>query len=215
MCRQYTSVIELIRLMSLLLMESTVKSNMTIITRDFEQKSLDQSRSFISTVGEIDWDEYKPTRAGILVYSIVNNRIHIGMGIDSRFKELTDFGGGIKYRKDGNALNAAMREFFEETLYVFNPAELDSLEDCTIIYNAYTCVILVQIHEDIHRISTLYRSRKAVLNRTEISKIEWIPIDRFTKMITSGRGIYARISDLLRKTPRSIDKIIPKEAGCL
>ena len=41
------------------------------------------------------------------------------LGIDTNFRTLTDFGGGVKYKIDKDAITAALRELEEESLGLF------------------------------------------------------------------------------------------------
>jgi hypothetical protein len=53
-------------------------------------------------------------RASILPYIINDGEVYIGLGLDSRYKEITDFGGRVDFY-DKDHYSTAVREFQEET----------------------------------------------------------------------------------------------------
>jgi len=53
-------------------------------------------------------------RVGIVPYTWINGILHIGLGLDSRYKEITDFGGKCDFC-DQTLLSTAIREYVEET----------------------------------------------------------------------------------------------------
>src|SRR3990167_394340 len=59
---------------------------------------------------------YRPLRGGV----IVQYGDYYGLGLDCEYKELSDFGGGVSYRRDGSLSNGAARELYEESLGVFD-----------------------------------------------------------------------------------------------
>jgi len=57
------------------------------------------------------------TRAGVIPYTIENNRLYFLMGIDRKTRELTDFGGGAKSNE--SMVQAGFRELAEESCEIF------------------------------------------------------------------------------------------------
>lgn len=53
-------------------------------------------------------------RASILPYMIHNDQLYLGLGLDSRYNEITDFGGRVDFY-DKDHYSTALREFQEET----------------------------------------------------------------------------------------------------
>jgi hypothetical protein len=53
-------------------------------------------------------------RASIIPYTWIRGELYIGLGVDSRYKELADFGGKSDFY-DQQHLSTAIREFVEET----------------------------------------------------------------------------------------------------
>ena len=68
-----------------------------------------------------------------------NNR-----GIDSKTKELTDFGGGVSYKKDANVIVGALREYNEETLSVY-PLSINDVQDSVALYDECCLVIFKKV----------------------------------------------------------------------
>lgn len=60
----------------------------------------------------------RPSRAAIVPYCIVNGTVYFVFGIDSKYGDITDLGGGV--RKYESAVTGAMREFTEESHNVFS-----------------------------------------------------------------------------------------------
>lgn len=53
-------------------------------------------------------------RASILPYMIHEGKVYLGFGLDSRYKEITDFGGRVDFY-DKDHYSTALREYQEET----------------------------------------------------------------------------------------------------
>ena len=90
----------------------------------------------------------KPQRAGIIPYTVVNGAIYLGMALDSRTHDLTDFGGGVIYRTDRDAIRGALREFEEETLSIFEPISSEDIGHCPVIYDDRNLIVFVHIDID-------------------------------------------------------------------
>lgn len=119
-------------------------------------------------------------RAGIIPY-IVNNegqRIY-ALGVDTRFGSLTDFGGGVKKGKE-TVIEAALREFKEETLGVFKNVSNKSIKNDVAIYNDNILIIFVKVNVDPDYLNLMFLSN-SIRTKTplEVNNIAWIPEDKF------------------------------------
>ena len=63
------------------------------------------------------YSERFPRRAGVIPYTIRDQRLYFLLGIDRRTRELTDFGGGVKITE--TMVKGALREFDEESCKMF------------------------------------------------------------------------------------------------
>lgn len=65
-------------------------------------------------------DEIKKIeRCGVIPYTIINGELHFLMSQNFKYREYGDFGGGVK-ADDRNIIDSAVREFFEESLGIFD-----------------------------------------------------------------------------------------------
>lgn len=152
-------------------------------------------------VSEIDWATYRPNRSGVIVYTWIYGMIHVGLGLDRNFNELTDFGGGIKYHKDKDALHGALREFMEESLFVFGPINTKDIQNSLVTLDDNTCIVMLNMNVDPYSASALFRNRANVYDKPEVTDIVWLPMTRFIDILKSGVGIYSKVRDLLVKSP--------------
>lgn len=89
----------------------------------------------------------RPSRSAIVPYCVVNNVIHFVFGIDSKYGDITDLGGGV--RKYESAVTGAMREFTEESHNVFaNELSVNSLVKSLAISDKKMTVIFMRINSD-------------------------------------------------------------------
>ena len=143
----------------------------------------------------IDWTKYQPYRAGIVVYTIYEGTIYLALGLDALFKELTDFGGGVKYSKDGDALNGALREFMEESLYSFGVLDKSDLQYSLAIHDDRTVIFLYYWDVKPEQIVSTFRRRVEVLPHPEVIDIVFIPLSDFVSKIRT-RGVYSKVAEL-------------------
>jgi hypothetical protein len=102
-------------------------------------------KTYITTVSGIDKQIVKPTRAGVIFYTNIRGEYYIGLGKDTKTNDLTDFSGGIRYKKDINVIRGALRECKEETLGLFYPKE-DDIQNCSVVYDNNNLVIFIPVY---------------------------------------------------------------------
>ena len=171
-------------------------------------------------VRDVKWDTVCPTRAGIIVWSrdsSAESGLKFCLGLDCKSGDITDFGGGVSYRKDGSALNGALREFNEESHGVFGEFTPSQLQDCMVIYNRSMLIIFLRIdniasplidltvNEPVTvepgpvELSAKFESRATP--RSEISNLIWVDETEFRDLIVTGvhhgRRLYSRVRNLL------------------
>lgn len=94
----------------------------------------------------VNIEDLKPQRAGVIMYTYFENKIYFGMGYDAKSHDVTDFGGGVIYKKDGNAITGALREFSEETLHIFNVLKIDEIIESLVLYDNENLVIFLNLN---------------------------------------------------------------------
>lgn len=133
------------------------------------------SKINISKVKDINFKKYKPIRAGVLVYSKINNAIYFCFGEDVKYKELTDFGGGVKYIKlKENAFFGAWREYVEESLGVFKDISIDKLWNSIAVYSETMMIILCKTESPQILTKKEFKSKVDIQKSPEVSKIVWL-----------------------------------------
>jgi len=115
--------------------ESSISPNIEIVDKRKYYNIPDGYDARIELVKDINWSKTLAVRAGIIIYSTnKDGKNYFVMGVDDESRELSDFGGGVKYKGDINALTAACREFKEETLEIFGELRPEHLEN-------YPCIL--------------------------------------------------------------------------
>ena len=138
----------------------------------------------IRLLRDIDWKTFKPYRAGVIVYTYTTDGLKFCMGVDAGSGEITDFGGGVSYRKDKTAIQAAIREFSEESHDVFGIFKAEQLQNCYAIYNNAMIIILLPLGDlDIYSIREQFQQK--VTARSELCDILWISPEEM-KSLTEG-----------------------------
>src|SRR3989304_3199471 len=69
-----------------------------------------------------DCNALRTIRAGVIPFTIKNNRLYFLLGVYRDTGELTDFGGGVKTSE--SIIDAAYRELFEESCKIFDDSIL-------------------------------------------------------------------------------------------
>lgn len=155
-------------------------------------------------VKDIDLVTIKPQRAGVIIYTIFNNQIYFGLGVDTNSGELTDFGGGVSYKdnRDKNVILGALREFEEETLGIFK-ISFDDVLDSTVIYNNNILIIfkLMVIDPDMTRNVFLYQHDLSMKNNVlpEVCDIKWVTPTEFKEIIAKRGSMFHRVQNFLQQ----------------
>lgn len=155
-------------------------------------------------IHEIDVESIKPDRGGVIVYTTINGNLFFGLGIDSRSGDLTDFGGGINYKHDKNAINGSLREFMEESLSVFGAYSYHDVKKCLAVYSETIMIIFLHLEVDVVSITNTFNQRVKLLKNPEVSHIFWLNKDEFKRAILNGnilgKNLYIRVAKLLSQS---------------
>jgi hypothetical protein len=158
-------------------------------------------------IRDFSTDKYtRCKRAGIIVYTTIHNaegnpQILFGMGVDSATREITDFGGGVTF-KDKTVVDAAIREFQEETLGSFGPIKAKDLDNCPALWCENMMIIMVPFElKHCYNASSYFQNRRMQLVASEVDDIEWLTREELEILIhgglVRGRKMYDRVRKLL------------------
>lgn len=139
----------------------------------------------------------RPSRAAIVPYCVINGTVHFVFGIDSKYGDITDLGGGV--RKYESAVTGAMREFTEESHNVFaNELMVNSLVKNLAISDKKMSVIFMRIPVSAIRESTgSFRNSLNSGGCTEVRDLIIITDDELVRlsrgMRCKGRVMWSRV----------------------
>lgn len=154
----------------------------------------------------------KIKRAGIVVYTWKRSRCYFGLGIDKRSGDISDF-GGYRKRTDLNCLVTALREFEEESLGIYGEFTTEQLEQCYGLCDDITLMIFLRVNIDPRFAIKLYKNAVIKEPAPEMSRIIWLDINNFLKLISKDHPkyiLYSRIRDILIEKITQISDILVK-----
>jgi len=114
------------------------------------------------------------SRIGIIPYVKRNGNIYFLMGADGRTGDLCDF-GGRKNRGETN-IQAAVREFMEETKEILDPSNLNQVSCGVFDKRNSICILFCEVNnptffEEAHN---LFHTTNVIDEYEEMSEIEWL-----------------------------------------
>lgn len=111
----------------------------------------------------------KTKRSGVVLYTKYADTIYFCFGRDSKTHDLSDFGG--RTENSESAVDAAIREFQEETLGVFK-LEKDDILESFCIYDRDSMVIMVRIDESPNTINDVFNEKAKNIIKNKESDID-------------------------------------------
>jgi hypothetical protein len=155
-------------------------------------------------------------RAGVIIYTVYRGCAYFGLGLDSASHDPTDFGGSVRDRdryRDGeqeSALRAALREFDEESLGIFESVTVDEIQDCPVVYGERDLVVFVHLDVNPHTVCEKFNAKhRSILDRhgdmrtimtwsePEMCAIVWLTLDEMKESVSSMGILYERVRRLL------------------
>ena len=129
--------------------------------------SINDSRKtvFKTIVKNVDLENVRSHRAGVIIYTFFDGIIYFGLGVDAKTHDLTDFAGSIKYKIDIDVIHGALREFEEESLSIFNPITIDDISQCPVIYDESNLIIFIHLMINPNAISLSFNQRYIEVNQ--------------------------------------------------
>ncbi len=155
----------------------------------------------------------QPERGGvIMIKDNASNKdgLLFGFGRDTKTREVTDFAGHSKHT-DSNIVYTALREFKEETLWIFD-VSMDVLRSCNMYICRTDAVIMLPVSFSTQEMSVEYNKRflHYVNNgrRTEVSELLWFRERQITHVM-KHRRFYKRVENMLSGCGKPRDWIAP------
>lgn len=155
-----------------------------------------------TTVDKLDLATVKSKRAGIVIYTTINDCIYFGFGLDSRTHDLTDFGGHVEYIKDSTPVHGAIREFEEETLNIFVPFDIKDIKQCLTIYDLSNLIIFVRMNVDPEKVCVSFNKQfqQSISKNNDIPEvcgITWLTYEEFRQNIIKEGTIFEKVRNFL------------------
>jgi hypothetical protein len=169
-------------------------------------KSLEE-HILISTAKQCIAAGITPERAGVILYTVHQKQLYIGMAVDSASHDLTDFGGRIYYDADLNCITGSLREFHEETLGIFDPISPDLVDDYTTVYDNNNLIMFLHININPNTVSekflTIHNKHVTLMGDSahrnlEVCGITWLTISTFIAAVGKYGTIYERVRKVLQ-----------------
>lgn len=145
-------------------------------------------------------------RAGVIPYTIKDNRLYFLLGIDRRTRELTDFGGGAKL--DESMSEAALRELHEESCEIFNGyLTVEQLKDSPLVMNSTKTAVIYFAKVDPlwlmcaeQKFQENQRKLNDISKYNELISIKWVEEQYFKAIAFNRRNqcMWRRIQNILR-----------------
>ncbi len=151
-------------------------------------------------IKNMDLRKQKQKRSGFIIYSVVDDKIIYGMGIDSNSGEITDFGGGVE-SDDKNVICAGLREFTEETLLSFGILDEKDTSEFFSIYSDSVMITFAHLDFNMDEVTKHFDSERIKVKETgkiEVDRLVWMTHDELTKCVrTNSPKMYERVRRLI------------------
>ena len=160
---------------------------------------------------EFDWRSCRLKRGGVIPYTVFDNRLYFGLGVDSKSNEYSDFGGTVE-QKDCCLLGAINREFAEESLNSFkNYNTEEALMEGTALIGDIAVIFLRVDKKYIMVAEETFEEKKESIAKCsvkdqkhlEMSSINWIDTLQYKSLVYSRRP--TRMYDRLKETLSRVD----------
>lgn len=156
------------------------------------------AHTFRSVINNINWSKVKPHRAGVIPYISTEGGLIFAFGKDTEYRELTDFGGGVSYKRDKNAVNGALREFREESLCVFGDTKPKDVANSFVIYNSDLMILFYKVDVVPVEKNAEFHEKLKKEEEPEVCDIVWLGENELKKALDpKSRLIYILVRDIL------------------
>ena len=161
----------------------------------------DLDKVSISYLKNLDIAKCTQTRAGIIVYTIINNDLFFIVGIDTDSNDITDFGGGVNIKKGETVIKGGLRELMEESLGVFGFIKEEELLNCITVFNETSLIIFIPLKLNPYRIYEEFIKRIQFVEKPEVKGLAFLNVGQFITLIkgnlVQGLTMYSKIQSIL------------------
>ena len=132
---------------------------------------------------------YRPNRAGVIIYTIIQGKLYFCFGRDKASGDLTDFGGGVK-NSDASPVQAGIRELIEESLGVFGIIYEDEVQDYQAILHNNMLLMFFPLEVNRDEVRALFEERYHRIAKPEMSELVWLSYDEIKTIVDSNNQSY-------------------------
>jgi hypothetical protein len=160
----------------------------------------------VDRIKNIDWNLQKQRRSGVVVYTTYKKENSLKpelmflLGIDTQSGNITDFGGGIKSRRE-SPLKGGLREFQEESLGIFGNIIENELDEQIVIYTDQNMIIFIHIDFDIDDTMLEFNKRVSIIKDVEVNSIILMTEIQFVTLLEgstlNNRIMYTKVREIL------------------
>jgi len=180
-------------------LQDTMRSSTERLKFEFGkiQRRIDDVEVFlqIDHVKNVDWTKQHQRRGGVIVYFVHRNEIVFGMGSDSVYKEITDFGGGNE-EFDDDSIDTALREFGEETLCVYGNISRNDVSECMVLYDQNMMIMFLPLKFDPNQITKNFNERVLTQDNPEINELIWLSRRNFIDIVMGHSTGVAEVAEV-------------------
>jgi len=156
----------------------------------------------------ININNIRPSRAGVIAYTVYKKKTYFILGIDTKSGDITDFGGGISLKRE-DALQGGLREFSEETLGIFGKITVDEIKNSLVIYDDKNLIIFIHLSFDICEKYFEFQKRVKQCEKPEVIDLKFLDKKAFLSLINGnnvdGSVLYDRIRTVLSNTKSKVN----------
>lgn len=193
--------------------ESPTKEKYKLITRRIDQnrirhKSRKELEVYTSKVKNLKMTNEGNIRSGAIIYTHYRGKTYFCLGIDSIYKDLTDFSGGVK-KDDPSIIDGGLRELFEESQGIFGEFKYEDVRECLCIHTKNMLTMFIRMEIDMEECKYIFEERiHNFEGNLEVSDIIWLDTKEFIDCILGkGHFLYRRVRRMLSKVTGIIEAL--------
>ncbi len=153
------------------------------------------------------------SRGGVIPYCVVNGKIHFLLAKDSKYNQLSDFGGGVKQKE--NALTGGIREFREESNSIFDDEmyRINYFEESLALTDEKMSIIFLPLEERWLKEARKRFDEKLLSPRSkksaEVGGIKWVSQDTFKNLVydKTNEKVWSRIQNFMIRCSSDFEKL--------
>ena len=154
----------------------------------------------INYIKDIDLNKIKPNRSGVIIYTVYKHRTYFILGIDTKSGDITDFGGGVSFKRE-NFLDGGLRELMEESLGIFGEISTDEIKNFLAVYDENNIITFIRLDIDIKDKHREFKERIKSVNNPEVKDLKILDKQKFIALCNGSKVsdtvMYDRIRTLL------------------